>query len=44
MEKKRIDRGYNKFIDWGMSRGESYKDWYGDNSGYRNLSNIFMNN
>ena len=44
MEKKRIDRAYNKFIDWGMSRGESYKDWYGDNSGYRNLSNIFMNN
>lgn len=43
IEKRRIDRAYNKFIDWGMSRGASYQDWYGDNSGYRNLSNIYMN-
>lgn len=43
IEKKRIDRAYNKFVDWGMSRGTSYQDWYGDNSGYRNLSNIYMN-
>lgn len=43
-EKRRIDRAYNKFIDWGMSRGTNYRDWYGDNSGYRNLSNIYSNN
>lgn len=43
-EKKRIDKAYNKFVDWGMSRGTSYGDWYGDNSGYRNLSNIYMGN
>lgn len=41
-ERSRIDKAYNKFIDWGMSKGKSYSDWYGDNSGYRNLSKIYF--
>lgn len=41
-EKSRIDQAYNKFIDWGTSNGTSYNDWYGDNSGYRNLSRIYL--
>ncbi|OEK04899.1 LruC domain-containing protein [Roseivirga misakiensis] len=42
IEKTRIDKAYNRFRDWGMSRGTNYKDWYGDNSGYRNLSKIYL--
>ncbi|WP_109832867.1 LruC domain-containing protein [Reichenbachiella versicolor] len=41
IEKKRISQAYNRFIDWGMSEGSLYSDWYGDNSGYRNMSNIY---
>ncbi len=44
IEKKRIDKAYNKFSDWGMSEGILYTDWYGDNSGYRNTSNIYSKN
>lgn len=35
-EKVRIDQAYNHFVQWGMASGEQYKDWYKDNSGYRN--------
>lgn len=42
IEKSRIDRAYNKFTDWGKSNGVNYRDWYGDNSGYRNLSRIYL--
>jgi len=42
LEKARIDKAYNKFVNWGMSNGTSYGDWYGDNSGYRNLSKIYL--
>jgi LruC domain-containing protein len=44
IEKNRIDQGYNKFVDWGLSSGALYKDWYGDNSGYRNTNKIYFNN
>lgn len=43
-EKSRIDKAYNYFLHWGESGGQSYTDWYGDNSGYRNLSKIYQNN
>lgn len=42
-EKSRIDNAYNFFKRWGQSNGINYKDWYGDNSGYRNLSKIYNN-
>lgn len=42
VEKARIDKAYSKFIDWGMSNGTSFSDWYGDNSGYRNLTKIYL--
>ncbi|KYG79712.1 hypothetical protein AWW67_10330 [Roseivirga seohaensis] len=44
IEKARIDQGYNKFVDWGLSQGATYRDWYGDNSGYRNISKLYFNN
>ncbi len=43
IEKARINTGYNKFVDWSKSSGVLYKDWYGDNSGYRNTSKLFIN-
>lgn len=43
VEKKRIDEAYNYFVSWAMSNGASYEDWYKDNNGYRNTSNIYMN-
>ncbi len=44
LEKSRIDQAYNKFVDWGISNGTAFRDWYGDNSGYRNLSRIYLRN
>ncbi|SHM39306.1 LruC domain-containing protein [Cyclobacterium lianum] len=32
-----ITKGYTRFFDWVISGGESYTDWYLDNSGYRNV-------
>lgn len=43
-EKSRIDQAYNKFVDWGLSQGVQYKDWYGDNSGYRNVNKLYFDN
>lgn len=43
-EKSRIDKAYNYFQSWGQSGGQNFKDWYGDNSGYRNLSKIYQDN
>lgn len=42
IEKARINTGYNKFVDWAQSSGVLYPDWYGDNSGYRNTSKLFI--
>ncbi|MCD4773416.1 MAG: LruC domain-containing protein [Bacteroidales bacterium] len=40
-EKVEIAATYLKFVDWAQSDGALYPDWYGDNSGYRNESNIY---
>ena len=44
IEKSRIDQGYNRFIEWGQSRGTLYPDWYGDNNGYRNTNRLYFRN
>jgi LruC domain-containing protein len=41
-EKNRVDEGYNFMVNWAMSQGNSYKDWYKDNSGYRNVNKLYM--
>ncbi len=41
-EKKRVDEAYNYFVSWALSSGSGYADWYKDNSGYRNTSNIYL--
>lgn len=43
IEKARINQGYTKFVDWSVSSGNVYRDWYGDNSGYRNTPKLFFN-
>lgn len=43
-EKVKINKGYNKFVDWALSRGFSYRDWYSDNNGYRNISRLYFDN
>ncbi|NOU61779.1 LruC domain-containing protein [Marinifilum caeruleilacunae] len=40
-EKKSILNTYNHFDSWASSNGELNKDWYMDESGYRNSSNIY---
>ncbi len=40
-EQRPINEGYNHFINWASSGGNSFKDWYKDNSGYRNTSKLF---
>ena len=40
-EKKDITWSHLKFAEWAISGGSSYPDWFKDNSGYRNDSNIF---
>lgn len=42
LEKKRIDEAYNYFVSWALSSGSTYGDWYKDNQGYRNTTNLFM--
>lgn len=42
-ENKAINAAYNYFNTWAQSGGSNYKDWYKDNSGYRNESNIIIN-
>lgn len=42
-EEKAINTAYNFFNSWAQSSGNNYKDWYKDNSGYRNESNIIIN-
>lgn len=39
-EKVEIIEGYNHFASWAESGGSLFTDWYKDNSGYRNDSNI----
>jgi len=41
-EKVDISSGYLKFIEWAESDGISFPDWYQDEPGYRNSSNIYQ--
>ncbi len=40
-EKVPITSAYNYFGSWAQSAGVSYTDWYRNNQGYRNVTNIF---
>lgn len=40
-EKKAINNGHLKFVNWSQSGGSILNDWYKDLSGYRNASNIY---
>ena len=40
LEKTDINQAYNYFSDWAESSGTTYADWYKDNPGYRNTSQI----
>lgn len=42
-ENKAINTAYNYFNTWAQSSGNSYEDWYKDNSGYRNTENMILN-
>ncbi len=39
-ERVAIDEAYNFFSTWATSGGEEYKDWYKDNTGYRNTNKV----
>ena len=41
VEQVEIINAYNHFVEWAESAGNSYPDWYEDNSGYRNSENIY---
>jgi len=36
-----IDKAHLKFIPWVLSNGEEYKNWYKDEPGFRNNTNIY---
>ncbi len=40
-EKVQVNSAYNWFMDWALSGGVDYPDWYKDEPGYRNDSNIY---
>jgi LruC domain-containing protein len=42
-EKASIESAHLKFANWAESGGAVFQDWYIDNSGYRNNSNIYTN-
>jgi len=42
-ENNAINTAYNYFNTWAQSSGNSYADWYKDNSGYRNTNNMILN-
>lgn len=42
IEKAQITSAYLKFVAWAESSGTQYPDWYLNNSGYRNESNIYQ--
>jgi biotin carboxyl carrier protein len=41
VEQVEIIHAYNHFVEWAESGGSSYPDWYEDNAGYRNSTNIY---
>jgi len=42
IEKEQITQGYLYFGNWVNTSGALYKDWYNDNTGYRNYSKIYV--
>lgn len=40
-EEVQFDLGYLKFLDWAVSGGVNYPDWYMNKSGYRNPSALY---
>jgi len=40
-ERQDIRNGFNFFNSWSESRGSNYKNWYIDNSGYRDTSKLY---
>lgn len=40
-ESRRIDRAYNRFLDWADAEGAAYQDWYTDATGNRNTEHIY---
>jgi len=40
-EQKEIVDAYNHFVEWAESNGTLYPDWYRDNPGYRNNSELY---
>ena len=40
-ESRRIDRAYNRFMDWANTGGQQYMDWYTDAGGNRNTEHIY---
>jgi len=40
-EKESISDAYTYFINWAVSGGVNYTDWYGNVSGYRNANKIY---
>jgi LruC domain-containing protein len=41
VEKSPVNEAYLHFIEWAVSSGLSYKDWFSDKAGYRDLSKIY---
>ncbi|MDW3196415.1 MAG: LruC domain-containing protein [Cytophagales bacterium] len=40
-ESRRIDRAYNRFMDWANAEGAQHQDWYTDATGNRNTEHIY---
>ncbi len=40
-ESRRIDRAYNRFMDWANAEGSDFQDWYTDAAGNRNMEHIY---
>lgn len=41
-EKSQVTSAHLKFAEWAQSEGANYQDWYEDEDGYRNNSNIYQ--
>ncbi|MBK0384014.1 LruC domain-containing protein [Pedobacter sp. SD-b] len=41
-EQKEITTGYSKFLQWALSNGKQFNDWYLNKPGYRNNGNLYI--
>jgi LruC domain-containing protein len=41
-EKADVVNTYNHFVQWAVSGGQAFPDWYMDKPGYRNTNNIYV--